>query len=134
MLVQAIRNESVAQPIYRGLHNVSDDELAALKVGADLQLSPQSFSADKNIATSYANGDVKSAGAAGHGTTDGSSVVYTRSKGGLRGFKLNNYMSAQDKKDLGFQKEVVTAGHFQVMSRKESSGTVHVTLRQTSVF
>jgi hypothetical protein len=139
-LLNAIRGETFNQYIYRGIAVDRNDPILSAKSGDVIQLEPQSFSLDREIATEFtmlmmdpsANPTedtpvrvVMSVGPAGPGGDPHGIVIGER---GSPDYGPNGYD----------QKEVITAGHFRVVEAKgkrDENGLYRfISLRQEGIF
>jgi hypothetical protein len=123
-IVEAIRKETIKEPVYRGLRMVNDSkEIVYWKEGQDVQIPPASWTKSQDVAETFA-GRAK-------GIT-GKAYVLTVAGPDTHGLDIGSrgsplYMS---------EHEVITGGKFHIESiaPPDKYGISHISLKQTGVF
>jgi hypothetical protein len=135
--------------IFRGMHNVSDEQLAEYQKGKEVQIMPASFTSNEDVALGFAWGRYEDASAnpetdkgfdpeTGKPLGEGHSVEFVVQSSGdnrLNGVSLRPYLNKADKKTYGFAKEVICGGHFRVVAKPRNlGGTIMIRLEQIHTF
>jgi hypothetical protein len=108
--------------IYRGLRNVSAEQVAEYQVGNEIQIMPSCFAPKQAMAEAFASAFARQGKSV-------STVLLTvrRADSPIHGVVLQNYVK-------GGMPEVVSGGVFNVISKEKSGGVVRITLEQTHTF
>jgi broad specificity phosphatase PhoE len=119
-IVNGIRNEEFKGTIYRGLAISKEDPITGWKVGQTVQLMPQSFSKDKEVAGEFAI-NAKS--------DDKPIAIFMQITGGA-GIDISH----RGDKMFWREKEVISGGTFTVRSIAPIGNGFKIKLKQTGVF